>query len=910
MEGKMNKSSIKNNMIKKFTIATITIVAVFFTYVLIQVYKAETDLTYQVLEELTAKSAKQIELDFSNCFTYLKAIKHNIELGVLQNRQYAVNYIREMTIQNNDIQGLFLMYEENAFDGRDSFYKGDSLLASNKYGHFTPWWYRENANIYQGKAGRLYFDDAYYANTKTANSKQISDPYIDKDIGVLMATLTYPIYKDDIFVAVLGLDLTLEYLHDMVSNIKILDSGYSFLISSDGQFISFPVRDFIGKKTIHEYAEESDNNVLSKIANLSASKNLGMILGKDLFEKKKSIYLYTSIGDTYWTLVTVVPKHEVLLSLYKLMFGMLIIAIASLIIYIYLAKYISETITKPIVSLSKISNKIAYDRDYSIRLETDLYDEIGQLYQVFNFMLHNIQEKDIERDSIEKELLMIKNFLVNVIQSMPSILISFDNEGIIGQWNKSAEKYFNIPEKQAVGKHISECLQAFTRYIEEFKQDYTAKHYDSEQIEDKVLNIHIYHVSNEGSDSCVLLIEDISELKQKDMQLQQAQKMETIGNLAGGIAHDFNNILASIIGTVSILKFNINKNMGIAEHQLNDYLQLIEDSSNRAADIVQQLLSLSKKHDLTLNLLDLNRIIDQVYKISQNTFDKSINFIISPYQCPAIAKVSGAHIEQAILNLCINAAHAMTFMRKDKSKIGGILTLSISLIKVDNFFMQTHPEAVEHEYWRILVGDTGDGMDSKTQSKIFEPFFSTKGKNAGTGLGLTMVYNIIKHHNGFIDVYSELNLGTNMYIYLPVNYHQDEAEIVKTMDNIYKGEGTILVVDDEPLVRRISSEMLTAMGYKVMTANNGEEAINIYKDNAQDIDMIILDMVMPKKSGKDAYMEIRKINPEVKVILSSGFKQDDRVQKVLDLGIKVFLQKPFTLEKLSKAVYELLKDET
>ncbi|MDD3502183.1 MAG: response regulator, partial [Candidatus Cloacimonetes bacterium] len=162
----------------------------------------------------------------------------------------------------------------------------------------------------------------------------------------------------------------------------------------------------------------------------------------------------------------------------------------------------------------------------------------------------------------------------------------------------------------------------------------------------------------------------------------------------------------------------------------------------------------------------------------------------------------------------------------------------------------------------------------------------------------------------FIDVYSELNLGTNMYIYLPVNYHQDEAEIVKTMDNIYKGEGTILVVDDEPLVRRISSEMLTAMGYKVMTANNGEEAINIYKDNAQDIDMIILDMVMPKKSGKDAYMEIRKINPEVKVILSSGFKQDDRVQKVLDLGIKVFLQKPFTLEKLSKAVYELLKDET
>ncbi|MFA7076647.1 MAG: hypothetical protein WC152_08310, partial [Candidatus Izemoplasmatales bacterium] len=175
----MNKSSIKNNMIKKFTIATITIVAVFFTYVLIQVYKAETDLTYQVLEELTAKSAKQIELDFSNCFTYLKAIKHNIELGVLQNRQYAVNYIREMTIQNNDIQGLFLMYEENAFDGRDSFYKGDSLLASNKYGHFTPWWYRENANIYQGKAGRLYFDDAYYANTKTANSKQISDPYID-----------------------------------------------------------------------------------------------------------------------------------------------------------------------------------------------------------------------------------------------------------------------------------------------------------------------------------------------------------------------------------------------------------------------------------------------------------------------------------------------------------------------------------------------------------------------------------------------------------------------------------------------------------------------------------------------------------------------------------------------------------
>ncbi len=585
----------------------------------------------------------------------------------------------------------------------------------------------------------------------------------------------------------------------------------------------------------------------------------------------------------------------------------LVLMIMLLVIIYY---YLSLKIIKPITYLSYVSNQIAEKKDYSIRVQSLLHDEIGQLYNGFNFMLENIQQRDFNRDTMEKELLLVKNLLTNIIQSMPSILVTIDKDSVITQWNHSAEHYFKISGLQAIGHKISHVVDIFDPYLHEFQKSQEIRYFNRQVINDStIINIHIYPIKNPDIEYIVILAEDVTEIEEKEEQLRQAQKMESIGNLAGGIAHDFNNILGGIIGTLSIINFNLEKNKQIPYEKLVDYLDLIDKSANRAADMVQQLLSLSRKQELSMAPIDLNLTIKHVVKICKNTFDKSIEFVVNPFEVPSVTFASPSHIEQVLLNLCINSSHAMTIMRKKEEEQGGVLSISISKIFSDHFFMQRHPEAEAIEYWKILIGDTGVGMDNKAINKIFDPFYTTKGKSVGTGLGLTMVYNIVKHHNGFIDVYSEVNIGTNMYIYLPV-YKKEEKEISEdSHSNFYEGKGTILIADDEPFVRRIAAEMLEMCGYDVLFAVDGEEAVQIYKEKQDEISLILLDMIMPKKSGREVFIEVQQINKDVKVLLSSGFKQDERVKSVLKSGAQAFIQKPYTLDKLSKIVYELLKQK-
>jgi CheY-like chemotaxis protein len=205
-----------------------------------------------------------------------------------------------------------------------------------------------------------------------------------------------------------------------------------------------------------------------------------------------------------------------------------------------------------------------------------------------------------------------------------------------------------------------------------------------------------------------------------------------------------------------------------------------------------------------------------------------------------------------------------------------------------------------------LVADTGVGIEKELITKIFEPFYTTKNKDMGTGLGLTMVYNLIKQHHGFVDIFSEIGIGTNVYVYLPVHHMKFKASNIQKHEKIYKGEGTVLLVDDELFVRKMAREMLETCGYYVMTANNGNECLDIYKSQSHKIDLIILDMIMPQKSGKDTFIELKAFDENVKVLLTSGFKQDERIKNITNMGIKGFIQKPYTLEQLSKTVYDTI----
>jgi len=517
-----------------------------------------------------------------------------------------------------------------------------------------------------------------------------------------------------------------------------------------------------------------------------------------------------------------------------------------------------------------------------------------------------LQEKNIE-------LSKTWYYLTNVFNSLPSMLISVNREVTVTQWNTAAERYSGIPASNAISKKLWDIVPHLGNYRAVFNRVFETNMPEElrmESVEDnkgkKYFNISINPLHYDDIEGLVVRVDDMTELEKKDSQLRQAQKMEIIGTLAGGLAHDFNNVLGGISGGVSLIKHDLGK-PDINIPRIMEMATLLEESSVRAASLVQQLLSLSRKHEPSPVPVDLNRVLARVLHICATSFDKSIEIRSVGFGERAMVKADPAQIEQVILNLCINASHAMTIMRKEDEPEGGALTVSIERIYADKFFCETHPEAHPGRYWMISHRDTGVGMDSKTIAKIFDPFFSTKKTGKGTGLGLAMVYNTVQQHGGFIDVYSEPGYGSTFNVFLP---ELEDGEITANEtapeQPIEKGAGLILLVDDEEAIRRTAAHMLEEFGYRVLTAVNGEEAIGIFRNRHKDIRAVVLDMAMPRKSGMETFMEMKTIDPSVKVLLTSGFRQDERVQKIMAHGVDEFIQKPYTMVDLSRKIKKII----
>ena len=337
-----------------------------------------------------------------------------------------------------------------------------------------------------------------------------------------------------------------------------------------------------------------------------------------------------------------------------------------------------------------------------------------------------------------------------------------------------------------------------------------------------------------------------------------------------------------------------------------NWVDIIEHSSNRAAEMVNRLLVLSRKHDVSLTPMNINAAIKNVMEICSNSFDKSIELSADYSEGSAMIRGVPAQLEQVILNICVNASHAMTLMRAESERKGGKLSIAVKRIKADRFFCAAHPEARPGYYWLISHSDTGVGMDSSVVNKIYDPFFTTKEKGVGTGLGLAMVYNIVHQHYGFIDVYSEPGVGSTFNIYLPEYDHKIPGLDHGKEQDIAMGSGLILVIDDEEVVRLIAENILKECGYDVLLAEDGKTGIGIFKVMHGEISAVLLDMAMPGMSGDDVFIELKKIQPDVKVLLSSGFRQDSRVEKSMSLGVSGFIQKPYSISEMSHKIKEVV----
>ena len=379
-------------------------------------------------------------------------------------------------------------------------------------------------------------------------------------------------------------------------------------------------------------------------------------------------------------------------------------------------------------------------------------------------------------------------------------------------------------------------------------------------------------------------------------QLVQAQKMEAIGTLAGGIAHDFNNLLQVILGTTEVLLWGKSE----AEPDRAN-LQKVYDAGKRGDDLVRSLLTFSRQQPTKLRAVDLNEETVNVSKLLTSTIPKTIKIDLRLSGALDTIYADPTQVAQVLMNLAVNARDAMPD--------GGVLTIESANVQLDEKYCNTNPEVKPGRYVSLTVSDNGCGMDRKTLDNIFHPFFTTKEVGKGTGLGLATVYGIVMRHHGHIEHSSELGHGTTFKIYFPVVDKEEDTEPTKGVANIRGGKETILLVEDEEIVRDLAASLLMDFGYEVITATNGKEALKIYQRHRERIALVILDFLMPEMDGRQCLNQILKLDPKAKIIIVSGYGADGTADRMLKEGARKFLDKPYEAMNLLQVAREVLDEE-
>jgi two-component system, cell cycle sensor histidine kinase and response regulator CckA len=385
---------------------------------------------------------------------------------------------------------------------------------------------------------------------------------------------------------------------------------------------------------------------------------------------------------------------------------------------------------------------------------------------------------------------------------------------------------------------------------------------------------------------------DITEKKNLEEQLMRSRKLEAIGTLAGGIAHDFNNLLMGLLGNITLMLMDLDES-----HPFHDRLKNMETYVQHGSDLTRQLLGFARGGKYEVKSTDLGALVPRSAEIFGRT-KKEIRIHCKVDDHLWAVEVDRGQMEQVMLNLFVNAWQAMPG--------GGDMYLSLENVVLGQEEVGPY-DIMPGRFVKITVTDTGVGMDEATKARIFEPFFSTRQRGRGTGLGLASVYGIIKNHGGFILVESQKAVGTSFMVHLSASAKSVE-HARRTDDSIQKGSETVLLIDDEDMIVDIGTRILESLGYKVLTATGGSRGIEIFERNKADIDLVILDMIMPDLGGRDTFAALRRSEPTVKVLLSSGYSIDGQAGEILAQGCKGFIQKPFTRAELSKKVRQVLEE--
>jgi PAS domain S-box-containing protein len=523
-----------------------------------------------------------------------------------------------------------------------------------------------------------------------------------------------------------------------------------------------------------------------------------------------------------------------------------------------------------------------------------------------------------ERTDVLQEYLKLHNQWLTETEQKYTALVEVSKTGIlylkedatVFDCNTVAEEMLGQKKDEIVGRRITTIMPERER----IKADEIIVKIITDVIQfgvEKVMNgcmvgsgyreipIELYFKKmQKGSEQHIIcMIRDITTMQQIEDQLITSQKFEGLGVLMGGMVHNFKNVMTSIMGYSSLMKTMVG-----GDAKLNRYLNIIETSCARAADLSKEVLNAGKKQDTSKSLLNINTLVERSVVLFEECMDKRFTVEKDLDTSLSFAEINESQIEQVLLNLLINARDAMPD--------GGKIFLKTQNLYLNYEACKNYQNVTGGNFVEIVVKDTGSGIHKDIQRNIFNPFFTTKEEDKGTGLGLATVERIVKSHRGFVEVFSKYGEGATFKIYLPA---AEKAVITSQDTTTHKekrsGSETILAVDDENIIIRTITESLGSLGYHVISASDGCEAVKLFVENKSKIDLIILDLMMPAMNGYEAFKEIKAMDPCSKIILCTGYVADDSVQEMLNNGVKGLLKKPYRIEDLSRAVRLVLDEQ-
>jgi len=698
----------------------------------------------------------------------------------------------------------------------------------------------------------------FYKSTVATKAPVISDPYISslaqKHPDIIM---TAPIFDEKgLLVGILlgAMDLVGENILQDLLRVTIGRTGYLYLTTRESRTI-----------IMHPDTERILKQV-SPGTNLLYDKAVDGFEGTGETVNTYGVRMLTSLKRLKvndWILAANYPvseAHEIIFDLEKKFFAAAIIGIVCVLVIVF---YLIKRLTYPLVVFTRHVKELPGKSGSDRLLEIGTGDEIGTLSQAFNRMVEELDRRQETLRQSEEQYRAIYD------SANDAIFIQDLDTGAILDVNQKMCEMYGFSREEARQTDIGVLSAGYPPYTMQDALGWIAKAAQGEpqlfewKAKDKGgrlfwVEVKMRRAEIGGTDRLLVTISDITEQKEAEVEkaalegkLFQAQKMEAIGTLAGGIAHDFNNILTALIGYSNLLQAKM-----AVDDPLRTYVDQILASSERAANLTQNLLAFTRKQVTELKQHNVNTIIQGIEKLLQRLLAEDIEFktVLTDEDVTIMADVT--QVDQVLLNLVTNARDAMPK--------GGKLVIETHPVEFDDPFVKAHGFGKPGRYVLISVSDTGIGMDEKIRKKIFEPFFTTKEVGKGTGLGLSTVYGVVKQYDGFVTVYSEPGEGTTFNVYFPGVVKQAEENISNDTPQVKGGSETILIAEDHGDLRRLIKEVLESTGYTVIETENGSEAVQKYVDFMEQISLLILDVVMPKKNGMDTYNEIKKIQPNIR----------------------------------------------